>query len=255
MNDAGDRSEPFFIGWAKAPTGLRPFLIGVGLCLVVLFGGVGFIAAATQADPGSGRGGRGETAIGVLTYDPYPLLYVTESERYPTGHTLLLSGNAKFGVQDRASALDGRLVQVSGGPVARGDLDMLRLRNGPDGLSLVEGAPATPEVPEPVPLGRWRLTGEICDGQCYGGAMRPGTGLAHRACANLCLIGGVPPVFVSTQAVAGEEFLLLADAEGGPVTDAVLDHVAMLVDVEGEVERRGDLLVFRIDPASLQVAP
>ena len=255
MSDAEDRSDPFFIGWAAAPGRLRPFLAGVGLCLAVLFGGVGYIAAATQADPGSGSGGRRETAIGVLTYEPYPLLYVTESERYPAGHTLLLSGNAKFGVQDRASALDGRLVQVSGGPVSRGDIDMLRLRGGTNGLSLVEDAPETPPVPPAVSLGRWRLTGEICDGQCVAGAMRPGTGLAHRACANLCLIGGVPPVFVSTAAVEGEEFFLLADADGGPVTDAVLDHVAILVEVEGEVERRGDLLVFRIDPGSLQVAP
>ena len=62
-------------------------------------------------------------------------------------------------------------------------------------------------------------------------------------------------MFVSTAAVEGEEFFLLADADGGPVTDAVLDHVAILVEVEGEVERRGNLLVFRIDPGSLQVAP
>ena len=60
MSDAEDRSDPFFIGWAAAPGRLRPFLAGVGLCLAVLFGGVGYIAAATQADgcrtaPAAGR--------------------------------------------------------------------------------------------------------------------------------------------------------------------------------------------------------
>lgn len=96
--------------------------------------------------------------------------------------------------------------------------------------------------------------GEICDGKCYTGAMRPGEGLAHRACANVCLVGGVPPVFVSTDRIDGEEFLLMADADGGPVTDALLDHVATLVEVEGDVERRGDILVFRIDPDSIRPA-
>ena len=104
------------------------------------------------------------------------------------------------------------------------------------------------------PLGRWRLTGEICDGKCYAGAMRPGTGLAHKACANLCLIGGVPPVLVTTAPVEGERFLLIAGADGGPVTPALLDHVATLVQVEGDVERRGSLLVLRVAPGTLRLA-
>jgi hypothetical protein len=84
--------------------------------------------------------------------------------------------------------------------------------------------------------------------------MRPGEGIAHRACANLCLTGGVPPVFVSTGAVAGERFLMMADAGGGPLTAAALAHTALLVEIEGEVERRGGLLVFRIDPESIRRA-
>ena len=250
-----DSKEPFFVGWAAPPQGLRGFLIWVAAGLVGLFAAFGYLLAATQDDPGDGAFRfdlNRQTVVGVLESRPYPVIHVLESERFPEGHTLLLSGIGKLGAQDRGAALDGRVVRASGILLKRGDLDMLQLRAGAEGLSAAEATEATP--PEARPLGRWRITGEICDGKCYAGAMRPGRGLAHKACANLCLTGGVPPVFVATDKIDGTPFLLMADAVGGPVTDEVLDHTATLVEIEGEVERRGALLVFRIDPESIRLA-
>jgi hypothetical protein len=105
-------------------------------------------------------------------------------------------------------------------------------------------APALP-VPAPVPLGRWRIQGEICDGKCAAGGMRPGTGIGHRACATLCLDGELPAVFVPTRPVAGRAFLLLGDATGGPALPAFRDLIGQRVTLEGEVERLGDMVVFR----------
>lgn len=256
-----DGREPFFIGWAAPPKALRPFLLWVALGLAALFAATGWLLAATQDDPGDGAfrfdWGR-QTVIGVIEAKPYPILHLLEaSERFPAGHTLLLSGQGKRGVQDRGVPLDGQVVQASGVALTRGEIDMLQLRGGSNGLAAAPDRPAgeTAVPPAPQPLGRWRITGEICDGKCYAGAMRPGQGLAHKACANLCLTGGVPPIFVATDRIDGEQFLLMADAEGGPVTEALLDHVATLVEIEGEVERRGAILVFRIDPASIRLAP
>ena len=255
-----ERNEPFFIGWAAPPAALRPFLIAACLVLSALFAATGWLLAATQDDPGDGAfrfdWGR-QTVVGVLEAKPYPILHILrDSERFSEGHTLLLSGFGKRGAQDRGDPLDGQIVQASGVALTRGEIDMLQLRGGSNGLSGAEDAEdlAGQAPPTPQPLGRWRVTGEICDGKCYTGAMRPGDGLAHKACANLCLIGGVPPIFVATDRIDGEQFLLLADAEGGPVTDAILDHVATLVEIEGEVERRGAILVFRIDPATIRLA-
>jgi hypothetical protein len=245
---------PFFIGWARPAAPLRRFLVWVIAALIAGFAGFAWLIAATQADPGGGsyRFDWGEQAVtGVLEATPYPILRVLNSDRFPPEHTLLLSGQGKRGVQGRAGPLDGKVVRVTGVALKRGDLDMIQLVAGGNGISLVDGAAA---VPAPQSLGRWRITGEICDGKCYAGAMRPGTGLAHKACANLCLIGGVPPVFVATDKVAGEEFLLLANAEGGYVTGEILDYVATLVTITGEVERHGDLLVFRIDPTTIRLA-
>ncbi len=83
--------------------------------------------------------------------------------------------------------------------------------------------------------------------------MRPGSGLAHKACASLCLIGGIPPVFVSTGPVEGSSFFLLAGPGGTAMPDALRRLVAVRVRLDGEVERRGDLLVFHADPASATV--
>lgn len=251
-----ERDTGFFVGWAAPPPGLRRFLAVSAAALIAAFALAGYLLAVTADDPGDGafRFDWGQqTVVGRLDAEPYPVVHVVEAQRYAPGTPVMLSGVGKRGVQERAGPLDGRIVSVRGIALKRGDLDMIQVADADAAFALVEAS----DLVEPMTaedLGRWRLTGEICDGKCYSGAMRPGDGLAHRACANLCLIGGVPPVFVSTGPVDGTEFFLMADADGHPVTEAVLAHVATLVDVEGNVERRGRLSVFRIDPSSIRPA-
>lgn len=252
---AGGDREPFFIGWAGVPAGLRVFLAVVAFVSIAGFTALAYVVAATQPDPGDGafRWDWGAlTVTGTMTNAPYPVLHVTESDRFAAGTPLILSGPGKIGVQERTAALEGQTVSLTGVALTRGDLAGFQVGGGSDDVRPVE---TTPPAPVPVTdLGRWRITGEICDGKCYLGAMRPGAGLAHKACANLCIIGGVPPVFVSTGPIAGETFLLLGNADGGPLPSAVLDQTATLVEVEGRVERRGELLVFLVDPASVRLA-
>ncbi len=83
--------------------------------------------------------------------------------------------------------------------------------------------------------------------------MRPGTGIAHKACANLCLNGGIPAVFVSTAPVEGSEFFLLSDLEGNPIDEALQRFVAARIQVDGQIERRGDLLVFKVDLETAEI--
>ncbi len=233
-------SRDFFVGWTgKLPAAHAGFLRAI---LVALLVGLPVLAGVlARANDDTGTGGfdwdaGAQTLRGTVTARPYPLLHLAG------GHTLMLSGVGKSGV-DLDPALDGRNVEVSGFLLKRGTLDMLLV----DDLHAADGN-AVPVAPA-APLGTWRLTGEICDGKCYTGAMRPGSGLSHRACANLCLIGGVPPVFVTTAPVAGTSFLLLADADGAALPDSVRDLAALRIQLDGKLERRGDLLVFRTDLA------
>lgn len=252
-----DRPTPFFVGYLPVPAGLRAFLISTAVSLVAFFALIAILTGTAQDDPGDAAFrfdlGR-QTVSGVLEVTPYPIVHVTQgNERIPTGHTLMVSGQGKNGAMVRGAPLDGRLVTVSGVLLKRGTLDMLQLRGGADGLAAAEGATGpAPTPPATKPLGRWRLAGEICDGKCLAGAMRPGRGLSHKACADLCLTGGIPPVFVTTQPVEGEEFLMITGPGGTELPQAARDHIATYLTVEGEITRHGDLLVFAIDPDTLE---
>lgn len=247
-----DKHPPFFVGYLPVPQGLKQWLLAITASMILGMAAVGFAMGVAQDDPGPGAFrfdyGR-QTVTGVIELTPYPLVRVTEgNERIKPGTTLMLSGQGKSSVDARAIPLDGQLAEVSGIVLQRGTLNMLQLRGGQNGISAADG-----DAPEQssMPLGRWKLAGEICDGKCLAGAMRPGTGLAHKACANLCLIGGVPPVFVSSQPVDGSEFLLVTGPDGAPLPTTLYDQVGEFITIEGEVERRGDLLLFSVDPTTV----
>ena len=241
----------FFIGYLPTlPTTLAGFLGFV--CLFFLIGaGLGaFALSSTQDDPGDGAfqwGTRFEQA-GVLELRPYPVFRTVDAQSGEP-RAYMVSGQGKRGVFAQARAHKDRAVTVRGVPLKRGDLTMIQV----GAVTPLEGQPPPLARDAPVPLGRWRLTGEICDGKCYAGAMRPGRGLAHKACAELCLTGGIPPVFVSTGSVDGRNFFLLTDAAGKPVNDAVKDLLALYVELDGDVERLDDLLVFKADFDSVKV--
>jgi hypothetical protein len=228
--------SPFFIGWsgrsALPSLGFVTLLIAA---LLIGFGALAFALGVTVDDPGGGDFTGDKVITGVMIADPYPMI-VTDSDH----HTIPLSGGGKRGVQDRARELDGQHVRAIGAGVKRGDRDLMLV----DTIQLAPGE-ATP--PERAALGTWRLTGEICDGKCSMGVMRPGNTAVHKACANVCLIGGVPPVFITTTPVLGTRYLLMGDADGHALPDALRDYVAITSRMDGTLERIGDALIFRTD--------
>lgn len=246
--------KPFFVGYLPVPAPLRTFLLSVCVALVVGLAAAGYLMGVAQDDPGPGAFrfdyGR-QTVTGVVELTPYPVLHVTQgNDRIKPGETFMMTAGGKSGVDRRARPLAGQLAEVSGVVLERGDLYMIQLRGGRNGIK-----PATGEAPALTPesQGRWQLTGEICDGKCLAGAMRPGRGLAHKACANLCLLGDVPPVFVSTQPVLGQEFLLVTGPDGTKLPHEAYDHVAQFITASGEITKHGDLLVWEIEPDTIEV--
>lgn len=247
---------PFFVGYLPVPKPLQMVLAAVAVCAVAFFTALAFATGVTQDDPGDGRLrfdlGR-QTVTGTLELRPYPVIHVTEgSEHIEAGETLMMSGAGKFGVTEQADAIGPSGATVTGIVLNRGSIRMLQIPNRTRDIAAADVAVAAPEA---VDLGRWRLAGEICDGKCLTGAMRPGRGLAHKACAELCILGGVPPVFVSTQPVAGHEFLMMGARDGGPVSEALLDRTGVFISIEGQVEERGGLAVFLADETTIEVLP
>jgi hypothetical protein len=244
MSDPPD----FFIGWQStvAPRlgrllgGVAALLLGGALALALALGaaaddpaGPGFALRPGSGPPPPLPGGEAGME-GVLALAPYPVLHLAG------GRAVLLAGDGKRGAAIDP-ALAGRSVMAKGFVLTRGSIDMLVLAGPPE--------PSANSVPPPVvePLGRWRIAGEICDGKCAAGGMRPGTGLGHRACATLCLDGALAPVFVAAAPVAATPYLLLGAADGGPMPPVLRGRIGLPVTLEGRVERRGDLLVFLVE--------
>ena len=236
--------DDFFIGWQKRPP--SRFLLGVAAALLMALAGLALALGRADDPAGPALATAGGFSLpesmddmqGVLTLRPYPVLHRRD------GRALLLAGDGKRGA-DIPAALEGRLVTAHGYVQARGSIGMLVLEAPP----VARDGPATPPARET--LGRYRLTGEICDGKCAAGAMRPGTGLAHRACATLCLSGEIPAVFVTAAPVLGQSFLLIGGADGGPLPESLRRFIGLRVSLEGVLERRGGLLVFLAEPASV----
>ena len=242
---------PFFVGYLPAPKEIVrwvvTFLAPVLACAVL---GVTIGLSLAQPDPGDGgRAGRAELT-GLLTVDPYPVLYIAPDEENPLGRSILLVGQGKNGLAGQSADFVDTTVTVTGGLLRRG------------GATMIEAAWRNPIVPteidnvaapERIDLGTMTLHGEVMDSKCFLGAMRPGEGRTHRACANLCLLGGIPPVFVTRQADGTEQVFVLTGPNGEDITDTVLPFVAVNVALTGAVEQRGDLLVFQIDPETIEV--
>jgi hypothetical protein len=228
--------KPFYVGWSgRSALPLLGFLTLILVTLVVGAGALAFSLGVTVDDPGGGDFTGDKDITGVLIADPYAMI-VTDNDQ----HTVVLSGGGKRGVETEARTLDGKHVRATGAGVKRGNRDLLLVAN-------LREAPGDAATPVRVPLGTWRLTGEICDGKCSMGVMRPGNTVAHKACANVCLIGGVPPIFITTTPVLGTRYLLMGDPDNHVLPDALRDYVAITTRMDGTLERIGDAMVFRTD--------
>jgi hypothetical protein len=247
-------APPFFVGWARGlDARLRRVLLPIGIGALLGLPLLGVLLGALAGDTAPRGFGtvpgepvwaelpRAEALRGVVLDGPTPLLYLPPAPGHPEGRTLLLSGDGKTGAGFDAVALAGREVAAEGFVLRRGTIEMLVLAAPP----MPTGAAA--ETPAPIALGRWRITGEICDGKCAAGGMRPGTGIAHRACATLCLDGDIPAVFVASRPVDGRAFLVLATADGRPALPAFRDLIGQRVTLEGQVSRLGGVLLFRAE--------
>lgn len=246
-------SNDFFVGYLKMPPKLAIFLTVITILLIGLGIGGGFALLAGQPDYGNGgfKGGYQEH-LGVLQTAPYPMLRLPPDETHPDGQTILLSNPGKSGAQKRAATHDGAIVDVGGVFITREGTRILQVGGAAKIRAAEDPAPIAGFVPTAdVPLGPVTLRGEIVDSKCYLGAMRPGQGKVHRACANLCLMGGIPPMLAVFHENEAPTLLLLTNTEGEAFDADILDYVAPYVSVTGDLYRRGDLLMLRTDTSRI----
>ena len=106
-------------------------------------------------------------------------------------------------------------------------------------------SPAPDAATDVIRVHEQTLLGEIVDTKCYLGAMKPGRGKPHRACASLCIRGGIPAALL-VRTKSGERRLVhLLDLQDQPLGREALDWVGDPVEVTGTLTRRDDRLFLR----------
>ncbi len=245
-------ADEVFIGWDKAPVRDRRFLL-LSLPLLGL-GAAGAARALAQAtnDPGAGLWDTGHVTrvTGALRAAPYPMLYVEDAASPYGVRTILLVALGKCTSALKLATAEDQVVTASGVLIERGARRMLEVPLALD--KWLEASSATVKLPplQPESLGRAKLSGQIMDTKCFFGVMRPSLGKTHKACASLCIRGGIPPSFWARRKDGKESILLMTDAAGKAHGEAILPFVGEPVAAEGEIVRVGDLLQFRADAAA-----
>jgi hypothetical protein len=245
-------SEEFFIGYLPAPMRLRRFLRVSMLASLLLAVMVAMVFAIAERDPGDGQWHPDDPrdVIGTVFESPVPMLHARRSDG--STETSILVSEGKVGAAARVAGTDGKVAKLRGTRIERGPLVLFEIADAGGSVAPTNAGRIEPPSPVIDPMPR-TLRGEIIDPKCHAGAMKPGDGKAHKACATLCIRGGIPPMFLDE---SGQRYVLL-DSAGLALTghslDAILPFVADHVEIDAAVvQRQGDLKFLRIDPARLR---
>ena len=225
--------DDFYVGYRpQAPRGLAKWLRGTIVALAIAGAVIGFTLASGQSvfSDGIFEFGLDKDFEGELVVDPYPALVIDD-----TPHLLVERGKA--GARESLRELAGSTVRATGQLIYRGEHRMIEL--SPAEVEVTGAAQAAGS--EEIAAGRHELVGEILDSKCYLGVMKPARGKAHRACAALCIRGGIPAMLLVTDERGDTLHLLLTDPAGRPLGKELLDLVAEPVRVVGEISRRNGL--------------
>ncbi|NEZ62468.1 hypothetical protein D0962_06680 [Leptolyngbyaceae cyanobacterium CCMR0082] len=247
--------DDFYIGYAPVPPSVRRLLLWFIPVLVLCVLGLAIIAPPLhfdQANPGQVIK-KSQVFEGLLLAEPSPHLLVPNPEVpdqpfkvYPlSGLSKMLPGAA---VMKNA----GSWVKLEGTLVRRPPYEMLAARSA-ETIDIPAGAERVEE--QTVSLGEFAIAGEIVDGKCYPGIMKPGRTKTHRACAIRCISGGVPPVFRSENSSGQSLYFMLSDLKGEAVNSRVLNMVADPIKITGEVMQYGDSFILKADPATYERLP
>ncbi len=248
-------NDEFYVGYLPMPRSYKQFLFVLVPLLAVGAIIASVMMTSQQSDPGPGTWDLNNTVTlsGVLRSEPYPMLIVPGDDDGATRNILLVT-MGKIGGSALNLPEDGGSMSVTGYPISRGgDTALLTIEDPVGGV--VQESDQHQAQWSPKTLGAATLSGQIIDPKCYFGAMKPGEGKVHKACATLCINGGIPPMFMTTDAQGERTYYLLLNEAGdgiaGDQLETMLPFIADPVQISGQVGRVGDLLMLRIDPADI----
>ncbi len=243
--------DEFFIGWLALPRTYRRLVRIAAVVSLLLAGLSAALLALPQRSPGDGVWNpTSQTLVGLAQAAPYPLLWLPADEAHPSGRAVLLVAEGKFGAARRIAQFAGRWVRVRGTLLVRDGRALFELASEPNAVEdLEQFAVKSPFVSQGA--GQVRVRGEIIDPKCYLGAMKPGGGKTHKACAALCIRGGIPPMLLSIDPEGRPQYYLLTGPNDEPLHEQLAPFAGDLIAASGRERLVGDLRVLAIDLESL----
>ncbi|HQR05283.1 MAG TPA: hypothetical protein PLN21_00600 [Gemmatales bacterium] len=245
------KPDDFFIGWLPTPARYTQFLRPIILAALFTFLGIGLLVPSSQQSTGSAQWNEGDevTLTGTVDMLPYAILRVQDQKL--GNKTVFVVEMGKQGSHARLAAYQNQSVSLRGALLHRDERWMLELADEPNSI---QAKPSVQAIPRPAlhSLGTQTLRGEIVDSKCYLGAMKPGGGKTHKACAVLCLKGGIPPMFVTRDAQMFETYYLLTSIDGSALSADCYSYVGDRIEVQGQVEQQGDLKLLRLDAQNIR---
>ena len=252
MRDESEDDE-IFVGYLPTPPRMLRFVRWIIVLALVLAPTLAALLVLGSGETGHGVAAlaqtEGEGMVGLLELHPYGVLWVSGDDG-PEG--VLLVSQGKFGIGSQFAPLDGTIVRIQGLVLARDGQRMIELGAAPVPATLDDDVTRALRERTEASEGEVVVTGEIVDEKCWLGRMRPGAGRTHRACAQICVAGGIPPVLVGTDAEGHDVRAVIVDEDGAPSTEWVLPFVAEPVRVRGELVRDGSLAYVRTSAPSIE---
>ncbi len=248
MPEQSTPGHTIYVGYLPLSARHRKFVRLLVTGLFCWLGVMAVILTTTQRNPGPAvwDSAAEQHWSGVIRLEPYPMLEVEGEGSY------LIVGMGKYGVADRVSPFADMSCRVKGYRLARASRRMIELSPDLDAIAAIHD--------QTVPRGnstntrrQITLITEIVDGKCYLGAMKPGDGKTHKACATLCLMGGLPPLVVTNNTPTESLFPLLRVDGSTKLEPAVLALVAQPVRIEGWLSESGGLPV--LDTTAAHITP
>lgn len=229
--DAARDPYDLYVGYLPVPKRYVQFVRVVVPLTLWGLAMLGLAWASRQADPGGAvwEDEAPRAFPGMVIAKPYPLLLDAGGPGDSLVTHMLVEGG-KHGGQ-RAVPFDQQFVMVRGYRLSRDGREIIELAEDNDAIAPAQGAPLTNATP--TLTGLKTLRGEIVDSKCYLGAMKPGEGKTHKACASLCVRGGIPPMLVTLAPDGTLGYTIIARSESEPVGEEVLQYVGDEVIVQG----------------------
>ncbi|MFN0049106.1 MAG: Rieske 2Fe-2S domain-containing protein [Cytophagales bacterium] len=241
-------NEGFFVGWREKNGNMVSFVRNasfVASCLILVLGVV-LSASQSRFTPFAIDYNKVTNHAGWLTRNPVPSILVdTKNENGQSElKRILIVDGFKFGAAKIVDNILGEdslvFVQIAGydsKDFSKGTLTyrVMELEDHERSIQKETTSQIKPSMQTSVPKDTI-LSGQIIDPKCYFGAMNPGEGKTHKACAVRCLSGGIMPVFRYSD---GDQFkyavLKLTTSEKS--NGEYLNFVGDSVTIKGEISQ------------------